>query len=197
MTLKLGVLISGRGSNLLAILASIHRGEVTARVSVVISNNPLAPGLELARAHGVTAITVDPSDYDDRATYEYEVVNVLLTHGVQWVVLAGYMKLLGKTLLGAFKRRIINIHPSLLPSFKGLDAQRQALEYGVKIAGCTVHVVTAKMDDGPILDQAAVPVLPDDTVATLSARILAEEHRLLPKVIQLIASGQTNGHSPQ
>lgn len=187
MTLALGVLISGRGSNLEAVLAAIKAGQLDARVAVVLSNNPDAKGLDVAREYGITAIVVDPQLYPDRLRYELEVVAHLKSHQVDWVVLAGYMKLVGKTLLAAYKNRMINIHPSLLPEYKGLDAQKQALEAGATHSGCTVHIVTSKMDDGPILGQVTVPVLENDTVETLSHRILVEEHQLLPRVIQKLS----------
>ncbi len=187
MTIVLGVLISGRGSNLDALL----NASVDARVAVVISNNPEAGGLAIATHHGIDAIAISPADYPDRAAYEAVIVATLQRYGVEWVVLAGYMKLVGNTMIRAYPNRMINIHPSLLPAFKGLDAQAQALAAGVSESGCTVHIVTAKMDDGPILGQARVPVLPDDTVERLTQRILAEEHRLLPSIIQQIALERT------
>lgn len=190
MTLRLGVLISGRGSNFQAIATEIQSGDLDASIGVVISNEGNAPGLDLAGKMGIPAIGIDPQRFDSRDAYEAEVVAQLRAHEVEWVVLAGYMKLVGRTLLNAFKHRIINIHPSLLPSFKGLDAQKQALEYGVKVSGCTVHIVTAKMDDGPILGQRVVPVFEDDTVDSLTQRILVQEHQLLPEVIQSIANQQ-------
>ena len=189
MTLRLGVLISGRGSNLEAVLKAIKSGEVDARVAVVVSNNPDAAGLAIAREYGAEAVGIDPNGYPNRSDYEAAVVERLNAHQVEWIVLAGYMKLVGKTLLHAFPNRMINIHPSLLPAFKGLDAQTQALDAGVKESGCTVHIVTLKMDDGPILGQVSVPVLPGDTLDTLSQRILVEEHWLLPRVIQAISTG--------
>jgi phosphoribosylglycinamide formyltransferase 1 len=193
VTLTLGVLISGRGSNLEAVLGAIKAGHVDARVAVVVSNNPDAAGLAIARQYGAEAVGIDPKAYLDRSDYESTVVETLRSHHVEWVVLAGYMKLVGKTLLDAFPDRMINIHPSLLPAFKGLDAQKQALDAGVKEAGCSVHIVTRKMDDGPILGQVAVPVLTGDTVETLSQRILVEEHRLLPRVIGEISAGGALG----
>lgn len=181
--LPLGVLVSGRGSNLGAILAQIKTGQLPARVCVVISDNPLAPALSLAAEYGVPVVVVEPKNFVGKITYEEAIVTALREQGVELVVLAGYMRLAGSILLGNFTGKIINIHPSLLPSFPGLDAQQQALDYGVKISGCTVHYVNEIMDGGRIIAQTAVEVLPDDTVATLSARILAQEHVLLPRVI--------------
>ena len=187
MTLCLGVLISGRGSNFQAIVAAINAGTIDATIGVVISNNPSAAGLKLAEDMGVPAVGIDPAHFADRASYEASVVDVLQSHHVHWIVLAGYMKLVGRALLGAYPNQIINIHPSLLPAFKGLDAQQQALDAGATVTGCTVHIVTRKMDDGPVLGQRTVPIRQDDTLASLTQRILVEEHQLLPEVIRSIA----------
>jgi phosphoribosylglycinamide formyltransferase-1 len=186
---RLGVLISGRGSNLQAILDAIADGRLAASVAIVISNRVDAPGLRRAHEAHVDALALPVRDYADRQAYDRAIVDVLRARGVDLVCLAGFMRLVGNELLAAFPNRILNIHPSLLPSFPGLDAQRQALEHGVRISGATVHFVTAELDGGPIVAQAAVPVLDDDTVESLSARILVEEHRLYPAAIAQVLSG--------
>ena len=189
MTRRLGVLISGRGLNLQAILAAIERRELDARVTVVISNRPDAPGLAFAGAAGVATEVVEHRRFPTRAEYDAALVERLRSHDVDLVCLAGFMRILGPGFVDAFPRAILNMHPSLLPAFPGADAQRQALEYGVTVAGCTVHLVTEELDGGPIVTQATVPVLPDDTVDSLAARILVEEHRLYPAAIAMILAG--------
>ena len=181
---KLGILISGRGSNMDAILQHIQTGNLKAEVSVVISNKSSAKGLELAKSHGVPTQVFDPKGFDDLESYETAIIGCLDSYNVDLVVLAGYMKLVGDPLLSRYENRMVNIHPSLLPSFKGLNAQQQALDYGVKYSGCTVHYVTKEMDSGPIIKQAVVPVLNDDTVESLSNRILIEEHKIFAVAIQ-------------
>ena len=185
--MNLGVLISGRGSNLQAIIDAAERGEINSRVSVVISNDPEAFGLERAKKHGIPAVVIDNRKFADKNTYELEIVKGLQQHKVDLVCLAGYMRIVGEVLLGHFAGRMINIHPSLLPSFPGLHAQKQALEHGVLITGCTVHYVDAGCDTGPIIVQSAVPVKEKDTEETLSERILQQEHLIYPQAIQLIA----------
>ncbi len=185
--LRLGVLVSGRGSNLAAVLDEIAAGRLAAEVRVVISDHPAAPALERAAQAGVPAVAVERRNFPDRAAFEKALAAELRQHEVELVVLAGFMRVLGKIFVDEFSSRVINIHPSLLPAFPGLQAQKQALDYGVKIAGCTVHFVNEIMDGGRIIAQTAVPVLPEDTEETLSARILAEEHRLLPQVIGWLA----------
>lgn len=180
----LGVLISGRGSNLMAIVRAIEEDRLDARVAVVVSNRADAAGLAFAREKGIDAVWVDRAAFDSQAAYENEILGALQSRGVQWVVLAGYMRILGPTLLAAYPDHIVNIHPSLLPAFKGLDVPRRVLESGVSEAGCTVHLVDETLDGGRILAQARVPVLAGDTEASLSARILVEEHRLYPQVLQ-------------
>jgi phosphoribosylglycinamide formyltransferase-1 len=180
---NLGFLVSGRGSNMAAVLEEIAAGRLEAEARVAISDNPDAPALALAAGRGLPALTVERRNFPRRREFEEELVRVLKGHGVNLVVLAGFMRLVGPALLSAFPGRVINIHPSLLPAFPGLEAQRQALDRGVKIAGCTVHYVNEVMDGGPIIAQAAVPVEPEDTVESLSARILAQEHRLLARAI--------------
>ncbi|MFN7980302.1 MAG: phosphoribosylglycinamide formyltransferase [Vicinamibacterales bacterium] len=189
MNRRLGVLISGRGSNLQSLIEAIRRGDLGARIVVVISNRPEAAGLLRAREAGIETLCLRPRDFADRAAYDRAIADALKAREVDLVCLAGFMRLIGTPMLEAFPNRILNIHPSLLPSFPGLDAQKQALEYGVKVAGATVHVVTAELDGGPIVLQASVPVQPDDTEATLSARILAEEHKIYPRAVGLMLSG--------
>jgi phosphoribosylglycinamide formyltransferase 1 len=185
----IGVLISGRGTNLQSIIDATATGQLDAVVGVVISNRGDAAGLERARDAGIEALHLNPRDYPDRDAYDSALVDALTTRGVRLVCLAGFMRLVGRPLLDAFPRRILNIHPSLLPSFPGLDAQRKALEHGVRVTGATVHLVTSELDGGPIVMQAAVPVRSADTVETLSARVLAEEHRLYPQAIRLVLAG--------
>ena len=182
---RVGILISGRGSNMLALLDAMEQGRIPAEPAIVLSNRPDAPGLALAAARGVPALAVDQREVKPRAAHEEQLVRQLREQGVDLVCLAGYMRLLTPRMIGAFPDRILNIHPSLLPAFPGLHAQRQALEYGVKVAGCTVHLVDEECDHGPIVVQASVPVLQDDTEETLSARILEQEHRLYPEAVAL------------
>ena len=186
---RIGVLISGRGSNLQSIIDACAAGRLDAVVAIVISNRSEAPGLLRAREAGIAALHVGARDYPDRDAYDRAIVDVLNAHGVDIVCLAGFMRLVGKPLLDAFPKRILNIHPSLLPAFPGVDAQRQAIEHGVRISGATVHLVTDELDGGPIVLQAAVPVLPDDSVDTLSARILVEEHRIYPEAVRQVLAG--------
>ena len=186
---RIAVLISGRGSNLQSILDATANGRLHATVALVISNRPGAPGLLRAREAGTEAVCVEPRGYSDRDAYDRAIVTLLRSHAIDLVCLAGFMRLVGPSLLDAFPNRILNVHPSLLPSFPGLDAQRQALSHGVRITGATVHLVTGELDGGPIVCQAAVPVLSDDTVDTLSARILVEEHRIYPEAIACVLEG--------
>lgn len=181
--LRLGLMVSGRGSNMEAILTEINEGRLSATPAVVISDNPTARALNTLAETAIPTFVAQRSAFKNRAAFEQVLVGVMLEHQVELVVLAGYMRLLGPTFISAFAGRIINIHPSLLPAFPGLNAQKQALDYGVKVTGCTVHFVNEAMDGGRIIAQAVVPVLPDDDEETLSARILVEEHRLLPQVI--------------
>ena len=180
---KIGFLVSGRGSNMAAVLDEIAAGRLAAEARVVLSDNPEATALALAARRGLPALGLTRKSFADRRAFETEIIRELRAREVELVVLAGFMRLVGPTLLGAFPGRIINIHPSLLPAFPGLRAQAQALARGVKLAGCTVHYVNEVMDGGPIIAQAAVAVRPDDTEETLSARILAREHRLLSRAI--------------
>jgi phosphoribosylglycinamide formyltransferase-1 len=189
-TLVLGVLASGRGSNLQAILDAIAAGRLDAKVAIVVSDRENSPALERARAAGLTARFVDPKTFPTREAHDASLADLLRGAGVELVVLAGYMRIITRNLLAAFPDRIINIHPSLLPAFPGIRAQQQAVEYGVKLSGCTVHFVTERVDDGAIVLQAAVPVRDDDTEASLADRILEQEHRLLPLALQLYAEGR-------
>lgn len=188
--LSIGVLASGRGSNLQAIIDAIANRRLNARVAIVISDNTTAYALERAQAVGIPALACNPKAYTDKEKYEQAIVQALREQGVELVVLAGYMRLVGATLLENFSNRIMNIHPALLPAFPGLHGQEQAWEYGVKFSGCTVHFVDGGMDTGPIILQAVVPVLDDDTAEILSARILEQEHRIYPEAIQLYAQGR-------
>ena len=183
------MLISGRGSNLQSLIDAIKAGTLDADIAIVISNRASAPGLMRAREAGIEAMHLSPRDYPTRDDYDRAIVEVLRARQVGLVCLAGFMRLVGPPLLDAFPERILNIHPSLLPAFPGLDAQRQAFEYGVRVTGATVHLVNSELDAGPIIVQAAVPVLPDDTVDTISARILVEEHRLYPDAVRLVLDG--------
>ncbi len=186
---KVGVLVSGRGSNLQALLAAASEGRLGGEVAVVVSNVPTAPALDKARGAGVPAMVCDhrgrPREEHDRA-----VLRVLQEHGVDLVCLAGYMRLLSTPFLGALPHRVVNIHPSLLPAFPGLDAQRQAWEHGVKVSGATVHFVEEGLDTGPIVMQEAVEVRAGDTSETLAARILEAEHRIYPRAVRLLLSGR-------
>jgi len=188
--LAIAVLVSGRGTNLQAILDAIKEGRLTARVVAVVSDNPRAYALERAQKAGVPAFTLLPADFSSKEEYEEALVQLCKQQGAEAVALAGYMRILGPKFLQAFPSRVVNIHPSLLPSFPGLRAQKQALDYGVRYSGCTVHFVDEGVDSGPIILQAVVPVLPEDTEESLSERILLQEHRLYPKALQLLAEGR-------
>lgn len=186
---RLGILLSGRGSNFQAIARAIAEGRLEAEVAVVISNRPDAPGLAIAESLGLKAIGLSSKGVE-RETFDRQLVALLQEHEVDLVCLAGYMRLLSGYFVRSFPMRILNIHPSLLPAFPGLDAQHQALLYGVKFSGCTVHFVDENLDSGPIVQQAVVPVLDDDTPDTLSARILKEEHRIYAEAIGVVLSGE-------
>lgn len=187
---RLGVLISGRGSNLQSIIDAIAQGRLAATIAVVISNKADAPGLRRAAAAGIEQLVIEPRAFPDRVSYDAAVAEALRCRDVDLVCLAGYMRIVGAPLLDTFPARVLNIHPSLLPAFPGLDAQRQALQYGVKVSGATVHFVTPGLDDGPIVMQATIPVLDDDSVESLAARILVEEHRIYPAAIQFVLDGR-------
>lgn len=188
--LRVGVLASGRGSNLRAILSGVEAGRIRAEVVVVLSDRSGAGALDIARDHGVEALVLDPTPHPGREGYDTALIALLEARRVGLVCLAGYMRILGPVFVRHFEGRLLNIHPALLPAFPGLHAQRQALEHGVRIAGATVHFVDEGVDTGPIVLQAAVPVRQDDTEATLSDRILAEEHRIYPEAIRLFAEGR-------
>jgi phosphoribosylglycinamide formyltransferase 1 len=186
---RLGILLSGRGSNFIAIADNIASGKLEAEIAVVISNRADAPGIEVARQRGLNAQVI-PSKGRGREEHDSAVIAALRSAHVDLVILAGYMRLLSPDFIHAFPHQILNIHPSLLPAFPGLDAQRQALEYGVKVTGCTVHFVDEHLDHGPIIVQRTVPVLANDTEETLSARILEQEHIAYSEAIQKIVTGQ-------
>ena len=186
----LGVLISGRGSNLQSIINAVRSGQLDATVAVVISNRADAAGLRRARDAGIETVCLQPHDHADRDAYDRALVQTLCDRRVDVVCLAGFMRIVGPVLLEAFPNRILNIHPSLLPAFPGLNAQQQALDHGVRITGATVHLVTSMLDDGPIVAQAAVPVFDTDTVEALSDRILIEEHRLYVEAIRMMLEGR-------
>ena len=185
---RLGILLSGRGSNFEAIADNVAAGSIDASLAVVISNRPEARGLEVARQRGLHAVSI-PSKGLDRVVYDRMVLEELRRCEVELVCLAGFMRLLSATFIREFPNRILNIHPSLLPAFPGLDAQHQALDHGVKITGCTVHFVDEHLDAGPIILQSAISVTDDDTVETLSARILKEEHRIYSEAIRIVLGG--------
>jgi len=189
MQKRLGIVISGRGSNFVAIADSIAAHHLDAEIAIVISNRLEAPGLAAAQEHGFQTFALASKGLD-REGYDRQLIDTLRAHNVDLVCLAGYMRILSGHFIREFHQRILNIHPSLLPAFPGLDAQYQALEHGVKYSGCTVHFVEEGLDSGPIVSQAAVPVLAEDTVESLSARILKEEHRIYPEAIGLVLSGR-------
>lgn len=194
--LDLGVLVSGRGSNLQAILDGIAAGTLSSRVRVVISNQPGAYALERAARAGVPTQVIAHREFSERPTFDAALVSALQEHGVGWVVLAGFMRVLTPGFLRAFPDRVINIHPALLPAFPGVNAQRQALEYGVKVTGCTVHFVDDGVDTGPIIVQRALPILDDDDEGTLGGRLLLEEHRALVQALALLEQGGVRVERP-
>lgn len=185
----IGVLISGRGSNLQALIDAIEETRLPAKIAIVISNRDGAAGLERARAAGIETLVIDHRGFPTRDAFDLAVASELRKRGVSLVCLAGFMRLVGTPLLDAFPHAILNVHPSLLPAFPGVDAQRQALDHGVKVAGATVHLVTADLDAGPIVLQAAVSVRDDDSAETLAARILIEEHRIYPEAVRIMLAG--------
>ena len=201
--LRVAVLASGRGSNLQAIIDAIEAGQVQAQIVAVISNKKDAVALDRARKHGLPELFVDPKPFagqpDSREAYDRVLLEVLQQQHVELVLLAGYMKIVTAVLVNAFANRMMNIHPSLLPSFPGLEVQKKAIDWGCKLAGCTVHFVTEGLDEGPIIVQAAVPVLDSDTPEALAARILEQEHKIYPQAVQLFAEGclKVNGRQVQ
>jgi phosphoribosylglycinamide formyltransferase 1 len=188
--LNLGILASGRGSNFQAIIDSIESGYIKANISLLITDNPKAFSIERAKKHNIEYLVMRPKNYPSSGAYYGEIASEMKKKGVELVILAGFMRIVGKALLDDYPDRVMNIHPALLPSFPGLHGQKQALDYGVKISGCTVHFVDEGMDTGPIIIQAAVPVRPDDTEETLSERILELEHRVYPEAIRLFSEGR-------
>ncbi|HMU55100.1 MAG TPA: phosphoribosylglycinamide formyltransferase [Nitrospira sp.] len=192
--LRIAVLASGRGSNLQSVIDAIEAGRVDATIVAVISNKKDSLALERARKHGLADVFVDPKPFagrpDSREAYDHALLDVLRRHEVELVLLAGYMKIVTGVLIDAYANRMMNIHPSLLPAFPGLDVQKKAIDWGCKLAGCTVHFVTEGVDEGPIILQAAVPVLDGDTPDALAARILEQEHRIYPRAVELFAEGR-------
>lgn len=186
---RIAVLISGRGSNLQALIDATEDGRLDAEIVLVVSNRPDVQGLERARAAGLETMTIEHKEFPTRSAFEDALVHELRSRRVALVCLAGFMRLLGATFLDAFPQAILNIHPSLLPAFPGMDAQRQAWEYGARLAGATVHFVTGDLDGGPIVRQAAVPVLEADTPDSLAARILEQEHRIYPEAVADVLAG--------
>jgi len=187
---NIAVLASGRGSNLQAIIDNIGKGYLKARITVVISDIGNAYALERAKKHGIEAVFIDPKKFPSKELYEEEVLSILKKHDAELVLLAGYMRVIGKTLLEAYKNRMLNIHPALLPAFTGLHAQKQAFDHGVKVAGCTVHFVDDALDGGPIILQQCVEVKEDDTAETLADRILEQEHKIYPEAVKLFVENR-------
>ena len=190
MLLKLGVLVSGRGSNLQSIIDNIEKGDLNCKLEIVISDNKDAKALDRAEKHQVKGKFIDPTQFSSRKKYENKMIEYLEDKDVELVVMAGFMRIISPYFINYFENRIMNIHPSLLPAFPGLNAQKQALDYGVKVSGCTVHFASEKMDDGPIILQRAVEVKEDDTEEKLALRILKEEHKILPEAIKLYEEGK-------
>ncbi|MDO4539927.1 MAG: phosphoribosylglycinamide formyltransferase [Syntrophomonadaceae bacterium] len=188
--MKIAVMASGRGSNFIAIQEAILSGKLKAQIAVLVSDQQGSPVLRRAEQYGIPTRCFDMKAFADRAAYETAIVECLREHAVELVALAGYMRIVGPVLLQAYPQRIVNIHPALLPAFPGMHAQRQAVEYGVKISGCTIHLVDEGVDTGPVILQAAVPVLPGDDEERLATRILVEEHKLYPRVLQYFAEGR-------
>lgn len=186
---RTAILISGRGSNMVSLVEAARRPDYPAEIVVVVSNRPEAPGLVWAKEQGIPTLAMDHKLYSDRAHFESQLQGVLTASRVDLVCLAGFMRLMTPAFVKSWRDRMLNIHPSLLPAFKGLHTHARALAAGVKFSGCTVHLVRPEMDEGPILGQAVVAVHPDDTAATLAARVLAAEHRLYPRILELFAAG--------
>lgn len=190
----IGVLASGRGSNFQAIIDSINSGFLDAQIAVLITDNPDAYAIERAKGNNIEVLVLKPRDFSDKNTYYSHLASELKTRDVELVILAGFMRVVGKAIIDVFKNRIMNIHPALLPSFPGLHGQKQAVDYGIKISGCTVHFVDEGVDTGPVIIQAAVPVYADDTEESLSERILKQEHKIFPQAIKLYAEGKIKIH---
>lgn len=189
-SLSLGVLVSGSGSNLQSIIDSIESGALDASIEVVISNNPDAFALKRTEKHSIKSVVIDHNEFLSREDFDRKMIDILRSHSVDLVVMAGFMRILSPLFLRSFPLKIINIHPAILPSFQGLHAQERAFDYGVKFSGCTVHFADEGVDTGPIIIQSVVPVFDDDTAESLQKRILKEEHRIYPQAIQLIAAGK-------
>ncbi len=188
--MKIGVLVSGRGSNLQALIDAYQSGKIEGHIALVISDNPNAYAIERCKKHKIPYKVVLRKDFPSKRDFEREMVRLLKEKEVELVVLAGFMRVLSGEFLSAFPMRVINIHPSLIPAFQGLNAQKQALDYGAKITGCTVHFVSEELDNGPVIIQACVPILPEDTEESLSERILKFEHRILPQAVKWISEGR-------
>lgn len=188
--MKVGVLVSGRGSNLQVLINAYNEGKIKGEIALVISDNPQAYAIERCKRHGIKYAVVERREFKSKLEFESRMLELLKEKGVELVVLAGFMRVLSGEFLKAFTMRVINIHPSLIPAFQGLHAQRQALEYGVKLTGCTVHFVSEELDNGPVIIQACVPVLPQDTEESLSQRILEFEHKILPQAVKWISEGR-------
>jgi len=188
--LKIGVLASGRGSNFQAIIDEIEAGKIPAKIEILIVDNPNAYAIERAKKHGISYLYINPREFPSKEAFYEKIRDELIARGVELVILAGFMRIVKKPLVDAFQNRIMNIHPALLPSFPGLHGQKQAVDYGVRISGCTVHFVDEGVDTGPIIIQSAVPVHPEDTEETLSERILRLEHKIFPEAIRLFAEGR-------
>ncbi len=184
---KIGVLVSGRGTNLQAIIDQISCGHIPAKIEIILSNKKDAPALDRGKSHGIKSIFVNPKNFNSKSDFDLALVAELKKHKVDLICLAGYMKILGKEFIQSFPNKIINIHPSLLPAFPGLNVQQKAIDYGVKFSGCTVHYVNEEVDSGPIILQAVVPVLDNDNEESLANRILEQEHKIYPEAIKLIA----------
>ncbi len=195
--LNIVALISGRGSNLHAILKAIDKGIIKANVSLVISNKESAKGLKIADSYGIKTLFLDPKKFSNRLEYDKKLVEIISKENPDLIVLAGYMRILSEEFIDAFEGKIVNIHPSLVPAFQGLNAQKQALDFGAKFSGCTVHFVTKELDNGPIIIQAVVPILPEDTEETLSNRILQYEHRIYPQAIKWLSEGRVSVNGRQ
>lgn len=187
---RLAVFLSGRGSNFMALREAVRRGDIDAEVGLVFSNKADAPGLTKAKEWGLETLSLDPKSFPAREDYDRAIIGEVERRGIDLICLAGYMKVLTPGLCDAFKYRIVNIHPALLPAFPGLHVQQKAIDWGVRFSGCTVHFVAAEVDMGPIILQAVVPVLQDDTEETLAARILVEEHRIYPRAVGLYFEGR-------
>ena len=190
MKRKVGVLISGRGSNMAALIEAARASDYPAEIACVVSSRPTAPGLAIARATGIAAFGLNQKDHESRDSFDQAMHAILSSAGVELVACAGFMRLIGDDFVNAWSGRLINIHPSLLPLFKGVDTHARALEAGMRLHGCSVHFVTTELDAGPIIAQAAVPILPEDDAETLAARVLTAEHRLYPAAVALVASGK-------